>query len=308
MSEIRDDIPRSPKVWLVTGCSTGFGRSIVQAIIAHGDKVIATARKTSDLTYIGSTPNARALQLDVTAEDHFIQQKIEEAIAAFGRIDVLVNNAGYVLSGVWEEVSSGDTMQQFETNVFGALKMTRGVLPHMRARRSGIILFMSSISGWHGVGAGGPYSSSKFALEGAVECLQKETAHLGIRTHLLVIGQFRTNILNPNKKNDSLERSEIAEYDAIKQELAERHKITDGKQPGNPELAAERILDIARGENFTSHQLLNLPLRIPLGSDAIDVMRRKCKETLAAIENWDDFARSTDFPEVGDSVPDYFQK
>ena len=104
MSGPRDDMHRSPKVWLVTGCSTGFGRSIVQAIIALGDKVIATARKTSDLTYIGSSPNVRAIQLDVTAADHVIQQKIKETIAAFGKIDILVNNAGYVLSGVWEEV------------------------------------------------------------------------------------------------------------------------------------------------------------------------------------------------------------
>ena len=145
------------------------------------------------------------------------------------------------------------------------------------------------------------------AFTGAVECLQKETAHLGIRTHLLVIGQFRTNILDPKKKTDSLAPSKLTDYDKIKEELAERHRSTNGKQPGNPELAAERILDIARGENLVNYQLQGLPLRIPLGSDAIDVMRRKCMETLAALENWDEFACSTDFPKDGNSVPDYFQ-
>ncbi|KAH9214481.1 hypothetical protein DL95DRAFT_149961 [Leptodontidium sp. 2 PMI_412] len=299
---------RIPKVWLVTGCSTGFGRSLVSAILARGDKVIASARKTSDLGYVENNPNARALQLDVTTSEDTIRQKVEEAIGGFGGIDVLVNNAGYVLSGVWEEVTHEDTLKQFETNVFGALKLTRCLLPHMRAKKSGVIMFMSSIAGWHGVGAGGPYSSSKFALEGAVECLQKEIGPLGIRTHLLVFGQFRTNILDPNKKGDNLNPSSIKDYNAIKNELAERHETTNGKQPGNPELASERILDIACGENLTAQQLQKLPLRIPIGSDAIDIMRRKCRETLESIESWKDFASSTDFADGEHSIPDYFQK
>ncbi|KAH6682827.1 hypothetical protein B0J14DRAFT_132787 [Halenospora varia] len=298
---------RAARVWLVTGCSTGFGRSFVPAILARGDKVIATARRISDLDYIEGNENARALQLDVTAPEDIIRQKTKQAISEFGKIDVLVNNAGYVLSGVWEEVRPEETLRQFETNVFGALKLTRCLLPHMRSRRSGIIFFMSSISGWHGVGAGGPYSSSKFALEGAAECLQKETNHLGIRTHLLVIGQFRTNILNANKKIDKLSPSGIPDYEGIKQELAERHASTDGLQPGNPMLAVERILDIARSENLTETQLRNLPLRIPLGSDAIDVMRKKGQETLESIKDWDEFASSTDFPTASTTaIPKYF--
>ncbi|KAH8587093.1 hypothetical protein B0O99DRAFT_698902 [Bisporella sp. PMI_857] len=295
------------KVWLVTGCSTGFGRVLVPAILARGDNVIGTARRIVDLDYIKSLKGARALQLDVTAHEDIIQAKIKEAVKYFGRVDILVNNAGYVLSGVWEEVNSHEeTLKQFETNVFGALKLTRCLLPYMRAQQSGIIFFMSSISGWHGVGAGGPYSSSKFALEGAAECLQKELKHLGIRIHLLVIGQFRTGILNSGRKVDILSAG-IKDYHIIKQELAERHAVTDGKQPGNPELAAEKILDIARRENISEQQIQNLPLRIPLGSDAVQIVKKKCEETLKIMEEWGDFAGGTDFPSK-EALPDYYQE
>jgi hypothetical protein len=127
---------------------------------------------------------------------------------------------------------------------------------------------------------------------------------LGIRTHLLVIGQFRTSILNSKKKTSILDPSGIPAYDIVKQELAQRQAATDGVQPGNPELAVERILDIARGENLTEQQVQNLPLRIPLGSDAIDVVRRKCNETLKLLDDWEEFACSTDFP-TSQSVPRY---
>lgn len=128
-----------------------------------------------------------------------------------------------------------------------------------------------------------------------------------IRTHLLVLGQFRTNILSPNKKIDKLSSSTIADYDVIKQELACRHASTDGLQPGDPKRAVERILDIARCENLTESELRTMPLRIPFGSDAIDVMRRKCEETLASIDGWDGFAASTDFPPAETPVvPKYF--
>ncbi|RDW76937.1 hypothetical protein BP6252_04990 [Coleophoma cylindrospora] len=290
-----DALSPTAHVWLVTGCSSGLGRMLVPAILARGDKVIATARRLSDLDYIQGLEGAKALQLDLTDSDEIHREKANEAIRAFGQVDVVVNNAGYVHSGVWEEVSHEDTLRQFDTNFFGALKVTRSLLPHMRSRKSGVVLYMSSIAGWVGVGAGGPYSSSKFALEGAVECLQKETSHLGIRTHLLVLGQFRTGILSTEKTVGQLRPSTIEDYDIVKQELADRHAATNGLQPGKPEAAVERILDIVREENLTGAQRGNLPLRIPIGSDAVEVMKRKCVETLQVLEDWGEFASSTDY-------------
>ncbi|KIN06810.1 hypothetical protein OIDMADRAFT_150101 [Oidiodendron maius Zn] len=302
--------PASSRVWLVTGCSSGLGRHLVFAILARGDKVIATARKISDLDYInnidGGKERALGITLNVTEPYDHLRDRIDKAIGHFGSIDVLVNNAGFVVSGVWEELSQEETSRQFETNFFGALKVTRSILPYFRDARSGVILFMGSISGWHGVGAGGPYSCSKFALEGAAECLAKETAHLGIRTHILVLGQFRTRILDERSTRGFLSPTGISDYDSIKAEMADRHKETHGKQPGNPELAAQKVLDIVRLENLTKEEKDNLPLRIPLGTDALEIMRLKCTQTIESLRIWDAFARSTDFVNAA-TIPSYYR-
>ncbi|KAH7371115.1 hypothetical protein BKA66DRAFT_190330 [Pyrenochaeta sp. MPI-SDFR-AT-0127] len=303
--------PLTPsRVWLVTGCSSGIGRHLVSAIIARGDKVIATARRISDLDYLakieGAQDRALGITLDVTDPADQLRETIDRAISHFGVIDVLVNNAGFVVSGVWEELSHDETQRQFSTNLFGAIKVTQCVLPYLRKAKSGVILFMGSISGWHGVGAGGPYSASKFALEGAAECLAKETAHLGIRTHILVLGQFRTSILDDKKKGGILNPTSISDYDCIKAEMSDRHKETHGRQPGDPERAVQKILDIARLENLSEDEMTNLPLRIPLGADALQVMRLKCTQTLQHLEKWERFAASTDYSEEC-SVPSYFR-
>ncbi|KAF2014070.1 NAD(P)-binding protein [Aaosphaeria arxii CBS 175.79] len=295
-------------VWLVTGCSSGLGQQIALAILAHDDCVIATARQLTDLEYLntieGGRERAYCTSLDVTNPCDRIHEQLKKAIAYFGRVDVLVNNAGFVVSGVWEEVSDAEVRQQFETNFFGTMKVTRCVLPYMRNARSGVILFMGSIAGWHGVGAGGPYSASKFAIEGAAESLSKEVSHLGIRTHVLVLGQFRTNILEESRKCGTVDLIGIQEYDAIKAEMVVRHKKTHGKQPGDPKAAAERVLDIARLENLSEKERIGLGLRVPLGSDAIDVIQLKCSKTLDSLEKWVDFAHSTDFP-ISEHLPSY---
>lgn len=201
----------------------------------------------------------------------------------------------------------------------------------MRSQDSGTIFFMGSISGWHGVAGGGPYSASKFALEGnitflpnasmrvqpgllicfcglgAVECLAKETQHLGIRVHLLVIGQFRTNILDISKKKAELdpEQGEPC-YAAIKADMARIHAATTGAQPGDTAMAAERIVDLAQNMYLPGGKVSQLPLRIPLGSDAVAVMRRKCEATLHSLEAWQSFAQSTDFQNMP-AVPSYLR-
>ncbi|KFY81510.1 hypothetical protein V500_11337, partial [Pseudogymnoascus sp. VKM F-4518 (FW-2643)] len=220
--------------------------------------------------------------LDVTSPQPVLDNIVGSIIGKFGQIDVLVNNAGYVASGVWEEMSHEETTAQFNTNFFGALNLTRAVLPTMRAQKSGTLVFMSSIAAWHGVGAGGPYSSSKFALEGAVECLEKETSHLGIETFLMVLGQFRTDILNAARKQNKKDNP-IADYDRVSAELRDRHQETTGKQPGDPKLAVERILDVVRREGQLKG-FTKLPLRIPLGSDAVQVMQAKCEETMGILK------------------------
>lgn len=158
-------------VWLITGCSSGFGIEFVRQILDRGDRVIATARNPSKVANHPSLPqaddNLSLLPLDVTASQHSLNETIAIAIKMYGKIDVLVNNAGYVALGGWEDLGYDGFVKQFETNVFGLLKVTNAVLPHMRERKSGTLVFISSLSGWKGDGFCGAYGASKFAVEGS---------------------------------------------------------------------------------------------------------------------------------------------
>lgn len=208
--------------------------------------------------------------------------------------------------------------QQFETNFFGAMKMVRCVLPHFRKIHAGTFLFMGSIGGWLAAGVQGAYSASKFALEGqchflqdtkctedsllgAAESLAKETTHLGIRTHILVLGSFRTNILDAKRKGGTLSPG-IADYDSVRTEIANRHDQSHRNQPGDPARAAQRIVDVARLENLTEGQKKNLTLRVPLGYDALRVISSVSTDALESLKAWEDFAASTDFAVTADTV------
>ncbi|KAM5352842.1 hypothetical protein ACJ41O_005564 [Fusarium nematophilum] len=297
--------PRQPKVWLISGSSRGLGRSIVTEALARGDRVIATARDASQLSCFQGNDNVKLLSLDVTDTSEALDKKVQEAIDAFGGIDVLVNNAGYVVSGVWEELSSDDVKQEFDTNFFGAMNLTRAVLPHMRRRRSGTILFMGSIAGWHSIAAGGAYSATKFAIEAAAESLAEEVTHLGIRVHVFVLGRFRTDILDSKSKRGKLDpQDDFSEYYDVKKRLADVHAATQGLQPGDPERAAARIVDVARLENLPGEQMRGLPLRIPLGGETIGIMRRKCEETMELLDGWAEFSASADYPNA-EETPAY---
>lgn len=152
-------------IWLITGCSSGFGSQLTQSVLATGDHVIATARTLSSIEHL-LTLGATTLQLDVTSSQNDINEVMAKAINVHGRIDVLVNNAAYVQIGLWEDLEYDDWLKQFDTNVFGTIKVTKSVLPHLRSRRQGIMVFISSLNGFVGHPAVGPYSASKHALEG----------------------------------------------------------------------------------------------------------------------------------------------
>lgn len=156
----------SQLVWFITGCSSGFGKQFVHSILARGDLVIATARKLSSLAIFADLPGVSTLELDITAPQTIINEVVKTAEAIHGRIDVLINNAGHVQIGVWEHLESEDWIRQFETNVFGTIKVTKAVLPYLRVRRQGTMVFISSINGFIGHPGVGPYSASKHALEG----------------------------------------------------------------------------------------------------------------------------------------------
>jgi len=242
------------KVWFVTGSSRGLGRAIVQAALQAGDRVVATARRPGQLAGLaaGHGQSILVLPLDVTQDD-MAASAAEAAVARFGRIDVLVNNAGYGLVGAVEEASDTEIAGVHETNVFGLLRVTRAVLPHFRERRSGHVVNLSSIGGLVGLPGFGIYNATKFAVEGLSEAMANEVAPLGIRVTVVEPGPFRTDFLGGSL---ATARRRLADYDSTSGQTRASAKQRHGNQPGDPVRCAEAIIKVATSENPPRHLLL----------------------------------------------------
>ena len=273
------------RVWLITGASRGFGAEISKAVLAAGDRLVATARNVASLNYLGTDERLFTAPLDVTDESG-VSETVHAAVDHFGHIDVLVNNAGISLLGAVEESSGADVERLYRTNVFGLLNVTRSVLPGMRARRSGHIINMSSVAGYSAYEGFGVYSSTKFAVEGISEALHRELAPLGIRVTVIEPGFFRTDILDSSKS--LLEASgRIADYAETAGAMRDAVPGYNHNQPGDPAKLAQAVMEIVNAPEP--------PLRLPLGPDTLARMAEKDalieKETSA----WRALAASTDF-------------
>ena len=273
------------KVWLITGSSTGFGRTLAEAVLKQGDRLIATARKPEQLEDLTAQyPQAAiALRLDVTDKDE-IKTTLEKAMAKFGRIDVLVNNAGYGLIGALEEVSDAQIQRNFDTNLFGAIDLIRAVLPVMREQKSGHIINMSAIAGFTNELGFSIYGGAKFALEGVSEALQGEVAPLGIQVTIVEPGPFRTDFIGR-----SLDRvqDQIEAYQGTVGKFLNFLNNIEGKQPGDPQKAAEAIIKVVNSPNP--------PLRLVLGKYAYSKFRQKIESLTAELNTWEEVAANTDF-------------
>lgn len=247
------------KVWLVTGASRGLGREITRAALDAGATVVATARSADAVRDAcgGEHDRLHALALDIT-DAEAANSVAAEAIERFGVIDVLVNNAGYAELGFFETFTDAAVRRQFEVNVFGTMNVARAVAPHMRERRAGLIVTISSVSGLVSNGGGAVYSASKFAIEGWMEGFAQELAPLGVRSLLVEPGMLRTDFMD--RKSASFGSTEIPDYaDAIAQFRAFLDGA-NGNQPGDPKLLAAQIVAIAsQGEP---------PARLVFGDDA----------------------------------------
>lgn len=272
------------KVWLITGSSTGFGRSLTEAVLKKSDRVIATARKPEHLEdLIQQYPDtAKAVHLDVTnAQD--IHDAVNATIQTFGQIDVLVNNAGYALLGAVEEVTDTEIQQQFATNFFGALNVTRAVLPKMRDRRSGHIINITSIGGLAGGPGWGIYCATKFGLEGLSECMALEVAHLGIHVTIVEPGAFRTNL----GTSGTPMAKEIPDYAESSGRTREWRINNAGREPGDPKKAAEAIIQVVESDQP--------PLRLVLGEDAVNAVESKLNSLKAELDSWKEVSLNTGF-------------
>jgi NAD(P)-dependent dehydrogenase (short-subunit alcohol dehydrogenase family) len=278
--------PIEKPVWFITGCSTGFGRELAKILIARGYRVVPTARdpaKVADLVE-GHTATALALGLDVEKQPQ-IEAAVEAARRKFGRIDVLVNNAGYGYLAAIEEGDDADIRAMFETNFFGLAALTRAVLPIMRAQKSGAIVNISSMGGFIGFPGSGYYAATKFAVEGLSESLSKEVAALGVKVLIVEPGPFRTDWAGRSLKTPKHPIDAYAETAIARRQQAQGYS---GSQPGDPVRGVEAII--------AAVEQPNPPLRLPLGNFAYDAMGAELeavRKEHAAVEA---AARGADYP------------
>jgi len=271
------------KTFLITGVSSGLGQAFAKGALDAGHRVIGTVRKSQDAEVFAARENAFPLLLDVTHYDE-VADAVRKAEADVGRIDVLVNNAGYGHEGALEESSMDDLQRQFAANVFGPVAMIKAVLPGMRERRSGRIINVTSMGGFITLPGITFYCGSKFALEGISEALGKELASFGIHVTALAPGQFRTEWAG--RSMDRTPRS-IADYDAVMNPIREARQAKSGNQPGDPDKAARVLLQLVESENP--------PARLFLGEDALKLVETKLEQMKTELAAWDTVSRSTSF-------------
>ncbi|MEU2023597.1 oxidoreductase [Streptomyces sp. NPDC016469] len=279
----RDDAPG--RVWLITGASSGFGRSIAEAALAAGDTVVATARRPEALdALVAAHPDrAVAVQLDVT-DTARIADVVADTVLWYGRIDVLVNNAGMGLIGAVEETSDRELRDLMDLHFFGPAALVRAVLPHMRRNGSGAVVQMSSMGGRFTFPGVGGYSATKFALEGLSEALAAEVAPHGIKVLIVEPGSFRTGFAGGGALRQSAPLDAYADsVGPVRSGLPD----SDGKQEGDPAKAAAAIL--------TALDAGDTPLRLPLGNDATDAVLGALDASRAEVLAWEKVSRSTGF-------------
>jgi NAD(P)-dependent dehydrogenase (short-subunit alcohol dehydrogenase family) len=269
------------RVWLITGASSGFGRAITEAAVAAGDVVAAAARNVTALDdLVTAHPGqVEAVPLDIT-DTAGIDEAVRDIAGRHGRIDVLVNNAGRSHVGAAEETTDAELRSLFDVHVFGPAALIRAVLPHMRARRSGAIVQLSSIGGQLSYAGFAAYSATKFALDGMSEALAEEVRPLGIKVLIVEPGAFRTALFA-----NITASPEIADYAATVGPTREMTQTGNGAQPGDPAKAAAAILTALDAEKT--------PLRLPLGDDSVDAILGHLDAVRAEITGWEKLARDT---------------
>ena len=274
-------------VWFITGASRGFGRAIVVEALSRGDRVVATARNPGDITRaFGEREGLLPVALDVT-DPAQATSAVATAVEAFGSVDVLVNNAGRGLLGAVEEVDDADVRSMFDVNVHGVLAVTRAVLPHLRERRSGTIITVSSSGGFVSRAGWGAYCASKFAVEGLMEALKLEVAPLGIGVVLIEPGGFRTDALDASSLSTAARI--IDDYDGTAGQTRRTVLQANHAQPGDPAKAAAVIVDLG-GRN-------DLPERIQLGQDCFDLVTAKLARVTEQQQAWREISTGTAFSE-----------
>ena len=270
------------KVWFITGAGRGMGVDIAKAALAAGNAVVPTGRNTDAVAKaVGEAEELLVVKLDITSPDD-AEAACTAAVDRFGRIDVLVNNAGNFYAGFFEEIRPEDFRAQIETSLFGPLNVTRAVLPVMRAQRSGLVVAISSTAGLVGQEFCTAYAASKFGVEGWIESLTFEVAPFGIRTMLVEPGFFRTELLTPESTNYA--KSSIEDYAERTEQTVAAWNSMNGQQGGDPAKLANALVQLAGQEEP--------PLRWVAGADAVETVEQKAKDMLAQVAAYRDLSSS----------------
>lgn len=279
------------KVWFITGSSRGLGRAITEAVLEAGHSVVATARRPEQLDALVERYGARIhpVAMDV-ADPSAVQQAVTAGWQAYGRLDVVLNNAGYGDTEAFEEMTPESFAGHLDTNFWGVVNVTRAVLPRLRRQGHGHLIQISSIAGRLTVPGMSAYSAAKFAVEGFSESLAQEIKPLGLHLTLVEPGGFRTDFAETAKGSVT----PMAEYAATVSGIRDYLRNQGGRQPGDPRKAAQVILQLASQENP--------PLRLPLGSDALALLRQRYQESLDELNRHAAVTRSTDFDDVATSA------
>ncbi|PWK78034.1 NADP-dependent 3-hydroxy acid dehydrogenase YdfG [Mucilaginibacter oryzae] len=280
---------KTQKVILVTGASKGFGLEIAKTALANGDKVIATVRsKAAELAAsLNNNPNLLVVNMDVTNEAQ-VKAAVEEGVAHFGTIDVLINNAGYGMVTAIEEATDAETKAQYATNVFGLLNVTRAVLPYLRAQRSGHIINISSLFGYGAYPGWALYGSTKFAVEGISKGLALELAPLGIKVTSAAPGLFSTEFLSA--ESYSAGKNIIEDYAATVGPMRAGADQLHGNQPGDPKKLAQVLVNLAHHENP--------PLHLPIGKDAVGMFKANSEKVNKEVDQWLEVSTGTDHDHI----------
>jgi NAD(P)-dependent dehydrogenase (short-subunit alcohol dehydrogenase family) len=278
-------------VWFITGASTGFGRELAEQLLAAGHKVAVTARKPDQIAEFSDRypETALALPLDVT-DQLSVDNAVSAAIERFGRVDVLINNAGYGINGAVEETTEAEFTPVFETNVFGLIRVTRAFLPHLRQQRSGCIVNLSSIGGLIGSAGWAYYNTTKFAVNGFSEGLAAEMEPLGIHVMVVEPGPFRTDFLSRSAAEAALR---IADYDATAGKAREYLRTQGDKQKGDPVRGVKAIIEAVLAPQPPRHLLL--------GQIALTRFRTRLDQWKTELDTWEAVTVDCDFPD--DELP-----
>ncbi|AXF04268.1 MULTISPECIES: oxidoreductase [Paraburkholderia] len=274
------------RVWFITGASRGLGALMAEAALADGNAVVAAGRNAAAIVErLGESPALLPVALDVTSEAQ-AKAAVEAAVEKFGRIDVLINNAGFGLLAAVEESSDADVRRMYDTNVFGLLNVTRAVLPVMRKQRSGHVINMSSIGGYRSGAGFGVYCSTKFAVEGITEALHAELKPLGIHATVVEPGYFRTDFLDGSSL--IVGKDIIDDYDETSGNVRRFAVGMNHNQPGDPQKLATALVTLVDAQTP--------PLRLPLGTDTLKAIAEKNEYVTTETEAWKTLSASTDFP------------